>query len=120
MAEVQCKTCKATTSVDLKITVPAPSTNKVAALPNADFLMVTWTAAETGAMATVFGKGSYHFNGSDDTNLTQLVLPNLALPDQETCHAPLLSSHGERKKLSLPQGRQTGDRRDCPHFSRPI
>jgi hypothetical protein len=87
MAEVQCKTCKATTSVDLKITVPAPSTNKVAALPNADFLMVTWTAAETGAMATVFGKGSYHFNGSDDTNLTQLVLPNLALPDQEKCHA---------------------------------
>jgi hypothetical protein len=80
MADVQCKKFKVT-AVDLKITVPQPAKGTVAALPSADFLIVTWTSAETGAMATAFGKGSYHSNGADDTNLTQLILPKLpALP----------------------------------------
>jgi hypothetical protein len=86
MVVIQCQKCKAAT-VDLKITVPQPKTNTVAALPSADFLIVTWTAAEAGAMATVFGRGSYHFDGTDDNNLTRLILPNLTLPSGENCHA---------------------------------
>ena len=76
-----------TEAVDLKIAVPRPATETVAALPSADFLVVTWTAAEAGAMATVFGKGSYHFDGADENNLTSLLLPNLVLPSGEKYHA---------------------------------
>jgi hypothetical protein len=86
MADVQCKDCKVT-SVDLQISVAAPDTKTVAALPAADFLVVTWTAAETGAMATVFGDGLYRFDGADENNFTPLVLPGLVLPAQEQCHA---------------------------------
>jgi hypothetical protein len=86
MADVRCKECKAT-AVDLKITVPQSVTKTVAALPGADFPIVTWTAAEAGMMATVFGKDSYHFDGADDNHLTPLILPNLTLPSGEKCHA---------------------------------
>jgi hypothetical protein len=82
-----CKTCKATTAVNLELNAAAPSTAKVAALPAAEFLMVTWTAAETNAMATVFGQGKYHFGGGDDNNFTPLLLPGLEPPADEQYHA---------------------------------
>ncbi len=49
--------------------------------------MVTWTAAETGAMATVFGAGQYHFNGETDNNFTPLLLPNFPQASGEQRHA---------------------------------
>ncbi len=87
MPTVQCKNCSALTTVDLKLNVSAPSTQVVSELPQAEFLMITWTAAETGAMATVFGAGKYRFNGEDDSNLTPLVLPGLPLPADQRSHA---------------------------------
>jgi hypothetical protein len=54
---VECKQCKVTSAVDLQRKVNAPTTEVVSSLPTADFLIVTWTQAETSAMATVFGAG---------------------------------------------------------------
>jgi hypothetical protein len=70
MPTVECENCKAVTTVDLKLNVPAPSTGAVSDLPQAEFVMITWSGAETGAMATVFGAGKYHFDGEDDNNAT--------------------------------------------------
>jgi hypothetical protein len=84
---VQCSTCRATTAVDLKLAVGVPSTAVVSALPKADFVMVTWTAAETQAMALVFGKGVYEFAGQKNNNFTRLLYSGLVLPSGESCHA---------------------------------
>lgn len=84
---VQCKTCEATSAVDLKLDVSTPSKTRVSAVPKADFLVITWTAAETEAMALVFGKGSYRFSGEHDNNFTPLLFNDLTLPEQETNHA---------------------------------
>jgi hypothetical protein len=84
---VQCSTCQATTAVDLKLTVPAPSKTVVSAVPKSDFVIITWTAAETQAMALVFGKGLYRFDGQDSTNFTPLLFSDLAKPSGESYHA---------------------------------
>jgi len=83
---IQCSTCQATTAVDLQLTVSAPSTATVSAVPKADFIIITWTAAETQAMALVFGKGAYHFEGQDDTNFTPLLFNDLAAASGEKFH----------------------------------
>ena len=70
---VQCSTCQATTTVDLKLVVPAPSDATVSVVPKSDFVIITWTAAETQAMALVFGKDLYRFDGQDDNNFTPLL-----------------------------------------------
>jgi hypothetical protein len=87
MSTVECKKCTAATTVDLELDVHAASTKTVSVLPGAEFLMITWTQAETGAMATVFGAGQYHFDGADDNNFTPLLLPGLAPPSGERSHA---------------------------------
>jgi nucleoside phosphorylase len=84
---ILCRKCKATTAVDLQTKPHAPSTKAVSLLPAADFLIVTWTAEETAAMATVFGAGQYHFTAGSSNNFTPLVLPGLNLPSREKCHA---------------------------------
>jgi hypothetical protein len=84
---IQCSTCQPTTAVDLKLAVSKPSQAKVSAAPKADFLIITWTAAETQAMALVFGKGQYRFNGEDDNNFTPLLFSDLTKPAEETYHA---------------------------------
>ena len=85
MAETQCTNCPPTT-IDLKITVPQPNTSTVSALPKADFLVVTWTAAETQAMALVFGKNVYSFAGEDSNNFTPLLISGLHAPVDERFH----------------------------------
>jgi hypothetical protein len=99
MLTAECKNCKALTTVDLKLNVPAPSTRVVSDLPQAEFLMITWTDAETGAMATVFGAGKYHFNGEDDNDLTPLVLPGLPLPADQRSHAHFFQTNINGKGL---------------------
>jgi hypothetical protein len=84
---VQCSTCQATTTVDLKLVVPAPSDATVSVVPKSDFVIITWTAAETQAMALVFGKDLYRFDGQDDNNFTPLLFSDLAPPAQEKYHA---------------------------------
>jgi len=71
---VQCSTCHATTAVDLKLVVSNPSKAVASAVPTADFLIVTWTAAETRAMALVFGNRLYTFTGEDDTNCASATM----------------------------------------------
>jgi hypothetical protein len=85
MSEVQCKNCQPTT-IDLKITVPQPNTGTVSALPKADFLVVTWTAAETDALGLVLGKNVYSFEGEDSNNFTPLLLSGLHAPSGERFH----------------------------------
>jgi hypothetical protein len=84
---VQCNTCQATTAVDLKLVVPAPSKDTVSVVPKSDFVIITWTAAETQAMALVFGKGLYKFDAENDNNFTPLLFSDLAPPSQEAYHA---------------------------------
>jgi hypothetical protein len=84
---VQCSTCQATTAVDLKLNVSEPSKAVVAAVPKSDFVVITWTAAETQAMALVFGKGLYKFDGQDSNNFTPLLFSDLTKPSGEQYHA---------------------------------
>jgi len=84
---VQCSTCQVTTAVDLKLNVSAPSTAVVSAVPKSDVVVITWTAAETQAMALVFGKGLYNFEGQDDNNFTPLLFSDLPKPTGEQYHA---------------------------------
>jgi hypothetical protein len=84
---IQCKTCQPTTAVDLKLAVSTPDKTKVSAAPKADFLIITWTAAEAQAMALVFGKGQYKFSGEHDNNFTPLLFSDLTKPADETYHA---------------------------------
>ncbi|HTR43098.1 MAG TPA: hypothetical protein VMH87_15905 [Pseudomonadales bacterium] len=86
---MKCGECPVTTAVDLKVSAAAPSTATVAALPTAKFLIVTWTEAETGALAKVLGQSKYHFTTGKENNFTPLVLKDLALPagdPKPTCH----------------------------------
>ena len=83
---VQCKSCQATTAVDLKLTISPPSKTVVSSLPQADFIAITWTEAETEAAAQVFGKGQYKFLTGADNNFTPLLFPNLAKPSEEQYH----------------------------------
>src|SRR5690348_14562961 len=85
-AATRCKSCPVTT-VDLKLTVSPPNTNKVSSLPKADFLAVTWTRYEAVALSRVFGKGRYSFNTGTDNNLTPLIFDNLSLPVDSPAHA---------------------------------
>jgi hypothetical protein len=78
--EGPCKSCTATTSVPLQLAPSPPSTKEVHALPKADFLVVTWTEAETAALALVFGAGLYNFNSLTNNNFTPLKIPGLPLP----------------------------------------
>ena len=87
MSSPECSNCKAVTNLNLELVVSKPSTETVATLPPADFLMVTWTDAETEAMATVFGAGEYHFDGAENNNFTPLLLAGLTLPSDEKVHA---------------------------------
>jgi nucleoside phosphorylase len=96
---IECMTCKATTAVSLQTVVEAPNPVEVDALPSADFLMVTWTAAETNGMAVVFGQGQYQFHVAATTNFSRLVLPNLSLPLEATCHAYFFVSTVNGKKV---------------------
>lgn len=84
---VQCSTCQVTTAVDLKLAVSAVNKAVVSAVPKSDFIIITWTAAETQAMALVFGKGLYKFDGQDDNNFTPLLFGDLAPPAGESYHA---------------------------------
>ncbi|HUA01845.1 MAG TPA: hypothetical protein VMB02_16030 [Candidatus Aquilonibacter sp.] len=99
MATLECRHCAATSAIDLKLGVNAPSTTKVSALPAAEFLLVTWTAQETGAMATVLGGGQYHFDSGTENNFTPLVLPDLPLPSDEKCHAHFFQTKVNGKKV---------------------
>src|ERR1700722_15914325 len=78
MSSVPCKACQLT-AVDLKITNPTPNKNAapVPALPKADFLVVTWTEAETDAMALVLGTDVYSFEGEDSNNFNPLLIAGL-------------------------------------------
>lgn len=99
MPTVECKNCKATTAVDLKLSVGQPSAKVVSALPKAQFLMITWTAAETGAMCTVFGGGKYYFNKSSDQNLTPLLIPGLSKASGEDYHAHFFQTKVNDKSM---------------------
>jgi len=83
MATLQCMKCPVTT-VDLKLTVSTPSPAKVAAVPKADFLVITWTAGEAGAMALALGNGSYHFVEAANNNFTPLLIAGMAVPSGAT------------------------------------
>lgn len=84
---VQCSTCQVITEVDLKLAVSAVNKAVVSVVPKSDFIIITWTAAETQAMALVFGKGLYAFDGQDDNNFTPLLFSDLAPPAGESYHA---------------------------------
>ena len=84
---VQCSTCQATAAVDLKLNVSAPSNAVVSAVPKSDFVIITWTAAETQGMALVFGRGLYKFNGENDNNFSPLLFSDLPKPAGEDYHA---------------------------------
>lgn len=96
---VQCTSCQATTSVDLKLTVSGPSQSVVSSLPAADFLAITWTEAETEALAQVFGKGLYHFATQSDNNFTPLLFPNLAKPEGVNYHAHFMKTSVNGKSV---------------------
>jgi hypothetical protein len=85
MSKILCKQCPVTT-VDLKLAVGKPSAKKAAVLPKADFLVITWTEAEAGAMALVLGKGAYRFEAAEDNNFTPLLLQGMAAPSDATVH----------------------------------
>jgi nucleoside phosphorylase len=97
-SRTQCKTCPATT-VDLKLTVSAPITSPVSAPPTGDFLAVTWTDAETAALATVFGKGQYSFKSATQTNFTPLILKSLPLPPDSKAHAYFFKAEVNSKSV---------------------
>lgn len=96
---VQCTSCKATSAIDLRLAVPPPSAAVVSALPQADFLAVTWTQAETEAMALVFGKGLYKFEGQESNNFTPLLFPGLAKPEGERYHAHFFTAKVNGKSV---------------------
>jgi kumamolisin len=98
---VQCKSCKSTTAIDLKLTIPPPSTAVVSSLPAADFIAITWTEAETEAAAQVFGVGQYKFLTGADNNFTPLLFPNLVKPSRENYHAHFMQVTVNGKKLIL-------------------
>jgi hypothetical protein len=85
MSKTLCKECPVTT-VDLRLSVGGPSPEKVAVLPKADFLVITWTEAEAGALALVFGDGHYSFQTAVDNNFTPLLLAGMAWPSGATFH----------------------------------
>jgi hypothetical protein len=86
MTHVECTNCPVTT-IDLKLTPDPPSAAKATAIPKAEFLLITWTQAETEAMALVFGGGLYKFKAAASTNFTPLTFPGLPIPSGSTCHA---------------------------------
>ena len=87
MSSIYCTSCPVTTAVNLELAAAAPSTHPVSVLPKANFLAITWTESETGAMAVVFGGGKYNFKPLSNNNYTPLVIPGMALPSGATCHA---------------------------------
>lgn len=96
---VQCTSCHSTTAVDLKLSVSAPSTAVVSSLPEADFISITWTQAETQASAQVFGKGQYRFLKGEDNNFTPLLFPNLAKASREPYQGHFMKVTVEGKTL---------------------
>jgi hypothetical protein len=94
---IQCQNCQVT--ADLKLTVAAPNKARVSALPKADFLVVTWTEAETGAMGRVLGKNVYSFESETSNNFTPLLLPGLAPPQGEQYHAHFFQTVVNGKKV---------------------
>jgi len=86
MSIERCTDCPPTT-VDLKLSVSAPNTIPVSALPSADFVVVVWTEAEAGALATVFGNGAYSFETDSNNNFTPLLYPGMKAPSGERYHA---------------------------------
>ncbi|MBS1523819.1 MAG: hypothetical protein JST50_22635 [Bacteroidetes bacterium] len=97
-----CKTCTVdTTGLDIVPVAPV-QTEKVqdttAVLPPADYLVITWTEAETDALAKVLSRGQYKFYGLTPAennfvplriDITKLPLPNhLELTAHDVqCHA---------------------------------
>jgi nucleoside phosphorylase len=82
---MKCENCPVTT-VGLKIAANPPDANQKIELPKADFLIVTWTEAETGALAKLLGDGKYSFKTLSNNNFTPLKINGIPLPADSTCH----------------------------------
>jgi hypothetical protein len=65
----------------------------------ADFIVITWTQAETEAMAQVFGMGQYKFLSGTDNNFTPLLFPNLAKAEGEPYHGHFMKVTVKGKTL---------------------
>ena len=76
-----------------------PSAKTAAALPKADFLAITWTAAEAGAMAVVLGGGKYSFKTPADNNLTPLLIPGLPIPSEAKFHGYFFQANVNGKSV---------------------
>jgi nucleoside phosphorylase len=100
MTKMLCTKCPGTT-VDLKLTVSAPSSAQVSVLPTADFLVITWTEGETGALALVFGNGKYKFETSESNNFTPLLYPGIPLPVDAKVHAYFFQAKVNGKTVVL-------------------
>ncbi|HCW06927.1 MAG TPA: hypothetical protein DGG95_06140 [Cytophagales bacterium] len=57
-----------------------PDKNEKSSIPTADFLVITWTEAETKAIAEVFGEGKYSFDTLKGNNFTPLKFTGIDLP----------------------------------------
>lgn len=81
---IQCLHCQVTNVDSLKIVAAEPTLHPqaVAALPTAEFLMVTWTMAEANAMGVVFGLGKYSFPTTAKNNFVPYQIPNVATPEK--------------------------------------
>ena len=82
---MKCQNCAVTTA-GLKITAGTPDIQVKAELPKADFLVITWTEAETGALAKLLGEGKFSFKTLTENNFTPLKVNGIALPADCSCH----------------------------------
>jgi hypothetical protein len=80
----QCLHCQVTNADLLKIVAAGAGLHPqaVAALPTAEFLMVTWTMAEANAMGVVFGLGNYSFPTTAKNNFVPYQIPGVATPEK--------------------------------------
>jgi hypothetical protein len=98
--EGACENCTLL-NVDLKIVVQPATQGTASALPKADFLVLTWTNAETDALSFVLGGGKYFFHDlkSGDFNFNKLVIPGMALPAGADCEGYFFSAAIDGKSV---------------------
>jgi hypothetical protein len=82
---MKCTACPVVTS-GLNITVNKPDTAPKTELPKADFLIITWTDAETDALAKIFGSGKCSYKTLTSNTLTPLKVVGIPLPESANYH----------------------------------
>jgi hypothetical protein len=95
---MKCTDCAVSTN-GLKITAEAPSAHQVATLPKADFLIITWTEAETDALGKLLGEGKYSFKSLGNNNFTPLKVAGIELPADATCHGFFFQTKVDNKSV---------------------